>query len=218
MKRAALLVFVMPLGACSDPAGNDLGSGVCNIGTLRNPGPSCTVPDVKMTIDGDASDFAQPEVADAWQTYWDHCEPDTCELIWALDGDSIVFNGKRKEAPSDNLDFAIQFSDPYDLPDMNEQSVVHVSFGPYTPRAFIGKYELFNVPIEFAYTAGGWEVRIPRAIIPYYGAAVVDRVDYAKTATTDWKATHVEPYFPICWEPTYAADPCSGTGYALEDY
>ena len=203
MRRGILLVLAV--AACSDPAKND-GATSCQLGMIRDPGPSCSIPNVPMTIDGDPSDFAQPALDDAWHSLWHSCAPDQCNLIWAVDGDSLVFNGSRKQDPSDDLATGIQFAQYSDF----SGAVVWVDFWKSGFTVGIKDYNYSNIPIDYAFTPAGWEVRIPRAIIPFNGFAYVQRYELTHR-NNSWVSTWAGIDFAMCWESSDPRDPCNGT-------
>jgi hypothetical protein len=209
VKRTLVLIA---LAACSDPATND-GATACRLGMLRDPGPSCSVPNVPMKIDGDSSDWAQPKLDDAWHSLWHSCAPDGCKLMWAQDGDSFVFSGSREQAPSDNVIYGIQFAQYIDF----SLSVVWVTFRPSEVGVGINKFPYSNVPIEYAYTPGGWEIRIPRAIIPFAGFAYVERYE-REYKNGNWVTTDAETVFDICWDSDDPGDPCNGNDWDDPDH
>jgi hypothetical protein len=173
MRRLVLVVaLVASAGSSSDPNG----SAECVTGHVAQDGPVCTALRAPMVIDGDPSDFRQQAIYDTWNSpFGGPCEPDGCALIWVRDGDTLVFNGARFGGTSLFEAYSILFADgDYDVPD-DETRYVEIFFGASEVRTFIGSYEMFGVPIEFAFTPSGWEVRVPLDILPYAsGSALVD--------------------------------------------
>lgn len=206
-------MFAIVLTACSDPAHND-GSTTCQLGMIRDPGPSCSIPDVPMKIDGDPSDFAQPKLDDAWHSLWHSCAPDQCRLIWAEDGDSFVFNGSRTEAPSDSISTGIEFAQYSDF----SGAVVWLTFRPSQVYVGINDYNYAAMPIEYAYTPGGWEIRIPRALLPFNGFAYVYRYQKTQQANGNWTTSGDKAFFAMCWESDDPRDPCNGNDVDVPDH
>lgn len=180
MTRPCIVAAAVALAACS---GDDPLEGVqgltesCLYGSVRDPGPACTVPDgTGIAIDGYVSDWP---IAPFHYVCPDCTFGAAIELaVFTRDHDSFIAWLQTIGAPEDRdrYFYALEFRHPDMVADDPRNIYTTYAFGVDEDVTFVGDYPVRGVPATYAFGPRGVEVRVPIAALPYDGEALVSPV------------------------------------------